>query len=260
MKDILTQIIRDKANEVKHIKLEEVKALARSVGPNRRSVRSALEASSSGIIAEFKRRSPSKGWISAEALAEVIVPAYAAAGASACSILTDETYFGGNSQDLKKARTACPNLPLLRKDFILSEAQVYEAKALGADAILLIAACLSTTQCRELSELAHELRLEILLEIHSEEELTHLNPMVDLLGVNNRHLGSFHTDIQNSFRLAGKLMETPEHPCLISESGLSSGSTIRELRAAGFQGFLIGESLMKTSDPGLSLTQLIASI
>lgn len=260
MKDILSQIIRDKANEIKLIKLEEVKALARTIESGTHSVRKALEASSSGIIAEFKRKSPSKGWISADALAEVIVPAYAAAGASACSILTDEKYFGGSMLDLKNARKACPNLPLLRKEFILSEAQVYEAKALGADAILLIAACLSPAQCRELSELAHELRLEILLEIHSEEELTHLNPLVDLLGVNNRNLGSFHTDIQNSFRLSRKLMETPGHPCLVSESGLSSGAGIQELRSAGFQGFLIGESLMKTADPGLSLQQLIASI
>lgn len=155
-------------------------------------------------------------------------------------------------------------LPLLRKDFIIDEYQLYQARVMGADAVLLIAACLTPEQCLMFAELAHTLNMEVLLEIHSEEELDHLNPFVDMLGVNNRNLGTFHTDVENSFRLA-KAMQTVAHernlsPLLVSESGISTTTTVSNLREAGFHGFLIGETFMKTDVPGDTLAQFIGRL
>ncbi len=227
------------------------------------SMRKSLENSSSGIIAEFKRKSPSKGWIHPDAKVEDIVPSYEKAGASACSILTDTDFFGGSPDDLKKARKLV-HIPLLRKDFIIDPYQLYEAKILGADAVLLIAANLTKTVCRELAETAHSLSLEVLLEIHTEEELEYLNPCIDMLGVNNRNLGTFHTDVNNSFRLIELMKKKAEttgyFPLMISESGISKPETVTHLRTSGFRGFLIGENFMKTADPGESLTQFIEAL
>ena len=224
------------------------------------SMRKAIEESSTGIIAEFKRKSPSKGWLYPDAKVEDIVPSYELAGAAACSVLTDEIFFGGSLQDIRRARELV-HLPLLCKDFIVDEYQIYEARAAGADAILLIASVLSPDECLQFARKAHELNMDVLLEIHREEELNRLNLYIDMLGVNNRNLGTFDTSVQNSFqlleRMKNEIGKSANTPLPISESGLSDINTIRELRNAGFRGFLIGEMFMKTSNPGNTLKDLI---
>ena len=259
--DILETIIATKREEL-------AGATAR-----KRSLRQALAASPSGIIAEFKRKSPSKGWIHADAVPEQVVPAYAAAGAAALSVLTDEPYFGGNLDFIRRVRPLV-DIPILRKDFIIDPFQLAEAKLAGADAVLLIAACLSRTDCAALLAEAHRLGLEVLLEIHSPEELDYITPDVDVVGVNNRHLGTFVTDVQTSFDLAPLLAQradrnyappstTPTHatgPLFVSESGISDPATVRALREAGFRGFLMGENFMKQPDPGAALGAFIQAL
>lgn len=256
MKDILFDIIAHKRVEVeKHklqLPLDELKQQCVGLAEVP-SMRASLAASPSGIIAEFKRRSPSKGWIQQQAKADLIPASYQNAGAAALSILTDEPFFGGTLSDIETAK-AMVNLPILRKDFIIDEYQIYQARKVGASAILLIAAALSVEQCRTLAAKAHELGLEVLLEVHSEPELAHVNEFVDMVGVNNRNLGTFHTDIENSFRLAQKL---PKDMLLVSESGISKPETLVELRKVGFRGFLIGETFMKTDSAGDCLKEFI---
>lgn len=220
------------------------------------SIRHSLQQSPYGIIAEFKRKSPSKGWIKENGLPEDIPVQYAANGASALSILTDEHFFGGHLKFIKIARPLV-QCPILRKDFILDPYQLYQARVIGADAILLIAASLTIDECKSLAAKAHELSLEVLLEIHNEKELEYINEHIDMVGVNNRNLGTFHTDIENSFRLAEKL---PKESLLVSESGISNPETIKQLRLAGFKGFLIGESFMKTPVPGETLRTFIQAL
>lgn len=259
MKDILSEIIGNKRCEVafqkQTISLEQ---LQESLGdlPPTRSMKKALTHSESGIIAEFKRRSPSKGWIREEALPEVIVPAYATAGAAALSILTDEKFFGGSLRDIRTARHLV-DLPIIRKEFIIDAYQLYQARLIGADAVLLIAAALSPEQCNELTAQAHALGMEVLLELHSSEELSYISKETDMIGINNRNLGSFHTDIENSFRLAELL---PKESIWVSESGISSPETVIRLREAGFKGFLIGETFMRNHEPGEMLHRFIHSI
>ena len=185
-------------------------------------MRESLANSTSGIIAEFKRKSPSKGWIKEEGKPEEIPASYCQNGASAISILTDEKYFGGT---LRYMRTSRPMVtcPILRKDFIVDEYQLYQAKAVGADAVLLIAADLTQSECKALAKKAHELRLETLLEVHSESELEYVGENIDMVGVNNRNLGTFHTDVANSYRLASLL---PKDYLLVSESGISNPQTV----------------------------------
>lgn len=267
MKDILSEIIAHKKVEIalqkeavslQHLREQAAIIQYESVMPHR-SMKSALAASPTGIIAEFKRRSPSKGWINENAKPEEIPAAYEAVGASALSILTDEKFFGGSLRDIHTARPLV-NIPILRKDFIIDEYQLLQARIVGADAVLLIAACLTPEQCKALTTLAHELGLEVLLEIHSPSELSYINKEVDMVGVNNRNLGSFVTDVENSFRIAGKLSEAAnraESPLLVSESGISDPATICRLRAVGFRGFLIGEIFMKTEHPGETLKAFI---
>ena len=256
MKDILSEIIANKRFEVdlqkQAISIEQLQE-GISESPTPRSMKQALASSTSGIIAEFKRRSPSKGWIQEEARPEEIVPSYAAAGASALSILTDEKFFGGSLKDIRAARPLV-EIPILRKDFIIDEYQLYQAKIVGADAVLLIAAALEPEKCNELAEKAHELGLEVLLEIHSSEELAYINKGIDMVGINNRNLGTFFTDVENSFRLAGQL---PQDSVLVSESGISDPEIVKRLRAAGFRGFLIGETFMKTQRPGETLQNFL---
>ena len=177
----------------------------------RRSLKQALLDSPTGIIAEFKRKSPSKGWIHADARPEAVVPAYAAAGAAALSILTDESYFGGSLDYIRQVRPLV-DLPILRKDFIIDPYQLYQAAEAGADAVLLIAACLRREDCAALTAEAHRLGLEVLLEIHDAAELDYVSPEVDVVGVNNRHLGSFVTDVQTSFDLAPLLSQPSTTP------------------------------------------------
>ncbi|MDR0538619.1 MAG: indole-3-glycerol phosphate synthase TrpC [Tannerellaceae bacterium] len=263
MQDILQQIIAHKHTEVERQKQAIPLSTLLSMASERMertplSMRKALAQSPTGIIAEFKRKSPSKGWLHAHAQIADILPAYQASGASACSVLTDERFFGGAFADLAQARRLI-TIPILRKDFIIDEYQIHQSRALGADAILLIAATLTVETTRTLATLAHELNLEVLLEIHSASELSHLNDNIDMLGINNRHLGSFHTDVATSFQLVEHLKDRPT-PLLISESGISSPTTVRELRQAGFRGFLIGETFMKTNQPGHALTTFISNL
>ena len=221
------------------------------------SLREALLASDTGIIAEFKRRSPSKGWIKEEGRADIIPLSYQQNGAAALSILTDEHYFGGHDDFIRQARQSGVTLPILYKNFVIDEAQLYAAALCGASAVLLIAACLSKEQCRSLMNKAHELGLEVLLEMHSESELEYADLGPDLCGINNLNLGSFVTDVENSFRLAERL---PKDAVKVSESGISNPDTVRALRQAGFRGFLIGETFMKTPDPGQALAKFIGKL
>ena len=256
MKDILEEIIACKRQEVAALKetitAQELLSRCNLDAPNI-SMKASLAASSTGIIAEFKRPSPSKGWIKEDGDASLVPSSYEQAGASALSILTDSPFFGGSTADILTARPMV-SLPILRKDFIIDEYQLFGAKAIGANAVLLIAACLSTEEANTLAAKAHELKLEVLLEIHQEDELDHLNPHIDLVGVNNRNLGTFHTDGEQSFRLAERL---PKEIVKVSESGISHPDTIQALRQAGFRGFLIGETFMKTANPGLTLKKWI---
>jgi indole-3-glycerol phosphate synthase len=220
-------------------------------------LRQALLQSNSGIIAEFKRRSPSKGWIKQEGRADIIPLSYQQNGAAALSILTDEHYFGGSDDFIREARKSGVTLPVLYKNFVINEAQLYAAALCGASAVLLIAACLTKAQCQQLLNKAHDLGLEVLLEMHSEQELEYAELQPDLCGINNRNLGSFVTDVENSFRLAEKL---PKDAVKVSESGISNPDTVKALRQAGFNGFLIGENFMKTADPGLALNEFISKL
>ena len=205
-----------------------------------------LNPEKSGIIAEHKRQSPSKGIINGNVKLDEVVLGYQNAGASAISVLTDEKYFGGTLADLKQATTLL-SVPVLRKDFIVDEYQIHEAKAYGAAIILLIAASLTAEEIDRFARLAHELGMEVLFEIHNEEELEKVSPHVDVVGVNNRNLKTFHVDIQQSVKLA-KLI--PDNFIKISESGISSPETVKMLRKHGYKGFLMGENFMKELNPG----------
>ncbi len=211
-----------------------------------------LDENKTGIIAEFKRRSPSKGVINATADVAEVTGAYTANGASGLSVLTDEQFFGGSSDDLIKARVNA--IPILRKDFIIDEYQVTEAKAIGADVILLIAANLSTQRVKELAAFAKHLQLEVLLEIHNEEELAHICDEVDLVGVNNRNLKTFEVDLQTSLRL---IHHIPSSKPAIAESGINNVESLVILKQAGFKGFLIGENFMKQPDPGKAFGEYV---
>lgn len=243
--DILQKIIATKREEL---------ALLKSKKP---SLRQALLDSETGIIAEFKRRSPSKGWIKEDGQADTIPLNYQMNGAAALSILTDEQYFGGSDDFIRIARQSGVTLPILYKNFVIDEAQLYAAALCGASAVLLIAACLSMQQCSVLLNRAHELGLEVLLEMHSEAELEYAALGPDLCGINNRNLGSFVTNVENSFRLAELL---PKDAVKVSESGISNPDTVKALRQAGFNGFLIGENFMKTANPGLALHDFISQL
>ena len=256
MADILQQIVATKRKELDSIRAHIQGNVFQTATP-RPSLRQALLSSKTGIIAEFKRRSPSKGWIKEEGRADQIPLSYQQNGATAISILTDEQYFGGSDRFITEARASGVTLPILYKNFVIDEVQLYAAALCGASAVLLIAACLSKRQCKELMEKAHALGLEVLLEMHSEEELDYAELQPDLCGINNRNLGSFVTHVENSFRLAEQL---PQDAVKVSESGISNSQTISMLRSAGFRGFLIGETFMKAPDPGLALKQFIDDI
>jgi indole-3-glycerol phosphate synthase len=259
---ILDKIVAEKRQEVARCQAEtSVEALHAQPDFTRPvvSARAALTAAgSTGIIAEFKRRSPSKGLINGLAEAGATTAGYVAAGAAVLSVLTDEPFFGGMPADLRAARVANPATPILRKDFIISEYQITEARAMGADLILLIASCLTPAEVGQFSEFAHSLGLEVLLEVHDEAELrSHLTDSVDLVGVNNRNLSTFVTNVDTSARLATLI---PDHFVKVAESGLQHASTILALREAGYQGFLIGETFMKTADPAAALLGLVGEL
>lgn len=248
--NILDKIISYKEREVEERKsLVPVKLLEKSIFYNNRAVsmkKYVAHPDKTGIIAEFKRKSPSKGQINITAQIERTSIGYMQAGASALSILTDREFFGGSNEDLTLARryNFCP---ILRKDFIISEYQIIEAKSIGADCILLIAAALKPDRLKELAGFAHQLGLEVLMEVHDGEELDRsLNEHLDLVGVNNRNLKNFEVSLETSLNLVDKI---PSGFLKITESGISEPSTLLELKRAGFDGFLIGENFMKSSRP-----------
>ncbi len=257
--NILDKILASKVIEVASRKASTpISTLEKSPLFSRKcmSMKQSLLNSESGIISEFKRKSPSLGWIHEDADVVDVTAGYSAAGASGISILTDEEYFGGTPMDLMAARQfiACP---VLRKDFVIDEYQLYEAKAMGADVILLIAAALTVDETLTLAQKAHELGLEVLLEVHNEEELGHANDFVDMLGVNNRNLKTFEQSIQTSFDLAALI---PAKFVKVSESGISKSETVKELRKVGYKGFLMGENFMKENDPAEALNNFIANL
>ena len=213
-----------------------------------------MSALSPQIITEFKRKSPSKGIINGFVKSDIVTSGYTKAGAVALSVLTDMDYFGGSFDDFQKARSANPQIPMLRKDFMVDEYQIFEAKSIGADVILLIAACLSPELLRSLAKSAHNLGLEVLLEVHNLNELQEsLCSEVDIVGVNNRNLKTFDTSIETSIELSEHI---PNEFVKISESGIDGAQTILKLYDHGFKGFLIGETFMKTEDPGKAFENL----
>lgn len=257
--NILDKIIEHKKTEVSQLKEARPAAMlerALMFGRKTLSLREFLtDPARTGIIAEFKRRSPSKGVINDQADVVTVTKGYAAAGASCLSVLTDSFFFGGSPDDLQRARVT--EIPILRKDFIIDEYQVIEAKAIGADIILLIAACLTPGEVRRLAEFARSLGLEVLLEIHNEEELHHICDATEIVGVNNRDLKTFMVDIQRSIDLGKRI---PENKLLIAESGISKIETILHMKDAGFTGFLIGENFMKEKDPGAAFGAFAAAL
>lgn len=210
----------------------------------------------SGIIAEFKRQSPSKGIINNRVQPLDVVSAYESFGASGISILTDRDFFGGNFDDILNVRNHI-SIPILRKDFMVDEYQFYEAKSIGADAVLLIAACLSPNQVLEFTELAHELDLEVLLEIHTEEELKHCNADIDLVGINNRNLKDFKVDLQHSVLLKDQL---PKEVLSVAESGIYTIEDFKYLKEKGFDGFLMGEYFMKNENPADKFAEFVSNV
>lgn len=262
MSDILSEIVAHKRVELETFKsLLSLKELIRQTEPLMdnavASMRDALMQSESGIIAEFKRKSPSKGWIKEDGKAEVIPLSYQQNGASALSILTDEHYFGGKDEFIVTAREAGVTIPILYKNFVIDDYQLLQARKAGASAVLLIAACLTINECRSLLRNAHDMGLQVLLEMHGENELDYAALEPDMYGINNRNLGTFITKVENSFLMAEKL---PKDVCKVSESGISNPQTVKELKAAGFNGFLIGENFMKTENPGMALKEFILEV
>jgi indole-3-glycerol phosphate synthase len=261
MMDILQQIVTFKRTEVSikmvhhpESKLENSPLYVRKCFSLKEALR---KAGASQIIAEFKRQSPSKGIINNKAGVVETTRGYAQAGASGVSILTDKKFFGGSPQDIEIARQDL-EIPVLRKDFILTTYQITEAKAVGADVVLLIAAILSASQIAEFALFAKELGMEVICEIHNEDELTKaLQPNVDIIGVNNRNLKNFQVSIENSVRLAEKI---PNEFLKITESGLHEAADIIRLKELGYEGFLIGETFMKEEKPAEALKKLIEQL
>lgn len=255
---ILDKIIERKKEEVaaarSRISLNQLKDTAffgRPICSLKESIKN-----KSGIIAEFKRQSPSKGIINNSVEPLEVVSAYENFGASGISILTDLDFFGGNLNDILAVRNEI-NIPILRKDFMIDEYQFYEAKSIGADVVLLIASCLSPTQVQEFTELAHDLKLEVLLEIHTEDELMHFNSKIDLVGINNRNLKDFKVDLQHSVQLKNQL---PKEVLSVAESGIYSLEDFTFLKEKGFDGFLMGEYFMKNTNPAKAFEEFSSQI
>lgn len=260
MKNILAEIVAHKHIEVAARKLQRsAQDLQQSSAFQREtlSLRHFLQQpEKTGIIAEFKRRSPSKGLINGDVTVQQVTTAYTRYGASGLSVLTDEKYFGGSSDDLQQARSF-NQIPILRKDFVIDEYQILEAKAIGADVILLIAECLDAAQVAQLAAFAHNLGLEVLLEVHSETQLEKVTAHTHLVGVNNRDLVTFQVDFNRSCELAPKI---PADKVKVAESGINDPAAIVTLKAAGFQGFLIGEHFMKQEDPARAFENFVQTL
>ncbi|MBR2647784.1 MAG: indole-3-glycerol phosphate synthase TrpC [Sediminibacterium sp.] len=254
--NILDTIVATKRKEVeeqkKRVSFEELSIQLLSTEKVYSLKENLINPGSTGIIAEFKRKSPSKGIINNEALVTEVTSAYCKYGAAAISVLTDQPFFGGSMEDLL-AVTQLP-IPVLRKDFMIDPYQILEAKLAGASVILLIAACLSPTEVGMMTEKAHEVGLEVLLEIHNEEELGHISKEIDLVGVNNRNLKDFSVNLEHSIRLSQKI---PAYIPAIAESGIHSADTVVTLKRAGFKGFLMGEYFMKEASPAIAFANFM---
>ncbi|NCU05346.1 MAG: indole-3-glycerol phosphate synthase TrpC [Chitinophagaceae bacterium] len=257
--NILDKIIAQKRIEVEERKATTPVEVLRSLplyGRNTFSLKQfLLDDTKTGIIAEFKRQSPSKGVINGTADVVEVTTAYTNNGASCLSVLTDEQFFGGSTGDLMKARVN--RIPILRKDFIVDEYQIEEAKAMGADVILLIAACLTTEEVKRLAAYAKQLGLEVLLELHDEDELQHICEETEIVGINNRNLKTFEVDIERSLRMAKRI---PDTKIKVAESGISSIENIQLFKANGFRGFLIGENFMKEENPGKAFEAFVQQL
>ncbi|MFL5772050.1 MAG: indole-3-glycerol phosphate synthase TrpC [Flavisolibacter sp.] len=256
--DILQKIVAHKKTEVaekrNRIPVSELEKKLFFARPALSLKKFLVDPQRTGIIAEFKRKSPSKGWINEHAQVEQVTTSYAKY-ASGISVLTDHEFFGGELRDLESARFN--QVPILRKDFIIDEYQIVEAKAHGADVILLIASCLSPKEVWQLARKAKEFGLEILLEIHHEGELEHICDEVDMVGVNNRNLKTFMVDVNTSIEL---IKNIPANKAAITESGISDVQTIVSLKQAGFKGFLIGENFMKHADPAIAFADFVKQL
>lgn len=257
MKTILDEIVAKKRIEIiekqKTKSIEDFKQTENFIVPVLSAKASILDESKSGIIAEFKRKSPSKGFINKDANVKEIVSGYEKFGASVVSVLTDEDFFGGSFDDLKQAKEAL-NIPVLRKDFIVDEYQVYETKSIGADLMLLIAECLTKDEVLHLAKTAKEIGLEVLLELHSEDQLEKVNDYIDLIGINNRNLKTFEVDVEKSKQI---LKQLPKDLIKVAESGISNPETVKDLRESGFQAFLIGENFMKEDNPAFAFEKFV---
>ena len=255
--NILDNIISVKKEEVREKKalvpVSELKNFPYFKSACNSLVSQLLMEGSTGIIAEFKRKSPSKGIINDQVQIGPVVESYDAHGAAGISILTDENFFVGSNDDVMYARSIV-QVPILRKDFVIDEYQLIEAKAIGASVILLIAACLSPQRVQELALFAKKLGLEVLLEIHDDTELQHICEEVDIVGVNNRDLKTFTVDVQRSIELAEQI---PAEKIKISESGISDVDTIIRLMDHGYKGFLIGENFMKQPEPSIAFADFV---
>ncbi|NBC82282.1 MAG: indole-3-glycerol phosphate synthase TrpC [Bacteroidetes bacterium] len=254
---ILEEIVAYKKKEVetskKAVTLQELEKSEYFNRPTHSLKEFIIRHDKSGIITEFKRQSPSKGIINDQADVEAVTKGYVQAGASALSVLTDTKFFGGSNNDLTSARSA-NEVPILRKDFIVDDYQIYEAKSIGADAILLIAACLTKPEAMHFAKLAKSLHLEVLMEIHNEQELEMVNSYLDVVGVNNRNLKTFEVSLDTSKHLSAKI---PGEFVKISESGIGHPKQIIELKQEGFQGFLIGENFMRTENPAMAFREFM---
>ena len=257
--NILEEIVAFKRAEVEKQKIamrpEQLEKFGFFNEPSMSLKASLKDKTKTRIIAEFKRKSPSKGMINADADVFAVTTAYTAGGAAGISVLTDSYFFGGSIDDLIKARIN--RIPILRKDFIIDEYQLIEAKAIGADVVLLIAACLDKQQTRELATQAKLLGMEVLLEIHDEHELDHICDEVDLVGVNNRNLKTFSVDLEQSIRLSEKI---GNGKLTIAESGINDPSNISYLAKHGFSGFLVGERFMREADPGDAFKRFVKDL
>ncbi|MDR2814474.1 MAG: indole-3-glycerol phosphate synthase TrpC [Prevotellaceae bacterium] len=258
--NILTKILDSKREEVAASRRQrsfgDLFSEAWEVARETLSFSESLRRSDTPIIAEFKRRSPSKGFINKDADVSTVVSGYSACGAAAVSVLTDREYFAGSLADLTAARQAS-SVPLLCKDFIISPYQLCEARIAGADVVLLIASALTKAQCVDLAVFARTLSLEVLLEVHDEAELEYVNSHVNAVGVNNRNLSTFVTDTATSLRLATLI---PDSYVKVSESGIADTRTVKRLQKAGFQGFLMGENFMKTENPAQTLAEFVKKL
>ena len=261
MSTILDEIVANRRKEVSKqkqgIPLSEIKSKIGSSYTSNSLADRLQTAGNSGIIAEFKRRSPSKGVINDRVLPELVTKGYADAGASGLSVLTDSYYFGGSTADFIAARNTNPLIPLLRKDFMIDEYQLFESRLLKADVILLIAAVLGKEEIARFTSIAHELGMEVLLELHDESEIEKIDNKIDMIGINNRNLKDFKVDMDRSLKLLDRL---PAGAVKISESGISDPAVVDFLRERSFQGFLMGENFMKSEDPSTACHDFISRL